>query len=66
MKRVHTLSQAAGFVSGRLTGLAYTDRYDGTQLSSEVRTELMEIAQTLNDAVKDTEKTDKKTAHSTK
>ena len=66
MQRFQTLSQAAGFVTGRLTGLAYTDRYDQYQLPSEVRTELIEIAQTLTDAVKDTEKVSKKTHHSTK
>lgn len=66
MPRFTTLSQACGFISGRLTGLAYTDRYDQFQLPAELRTELMEIAQTLTDAVKDTEKVSKKKEHSTK
>ena len=66
MKRFQTLSQACGFVTGRLTGLAYTDRYDQYQLPSEVRTELMEIAQTLTDAVKANDKVSKKKEHSTK
>ena len=66
MQRFQTLSQACGFITGRLTGLAYTDRYDQHQLPPEVRTELMQIAQTLTDAVKDTEKVSRKKEHSTK
>ena len=68
MQRFQTLSQACGFVTGQLTGLAYSSRYDGFQLPQQVRSELMEMAKTLTDAVQETEKAivKKKKEHSTK
>ena len=47
MERFPSLEQAMWFVSGRLTGLAGTTRYSSTQLSDEVREELIEISQIL-------------------
>ena len=64
--RFTSLSQAVGFATGQLTGLAHTSRYDSYQLPSEVRTELSAIAQMLIDAVKETEKPVKKKEHSTR
>lgn len=54
MERFNSLEQAVEFVSGRLQGLAGTTRYSREQMSMDIRSELIEIAEILTTQLSNT------------